>query len=260
MRTIGKLISIEWFKSVKSKVIWITFVAFSLLPVMGAFFMFVLKNPDSSKDWGLLGEKAQLAGSADWPSYFNLLAQGIAIGGLLVFGFITSWIFGREYTDHTVKNLLALPFPRTYIPIAKFIVILIWAMLLTIWVVGIGFILGHAVHLSQWTSEVYVHGVYVLVVTAILTALLSAPVAFFACSGGGYLAPLGFVIFTLVLSQIVAAIGYGTYFPWAIPALFSNVSGEGNILAVPSLIILLSTSLLGVISTLTYWRFSDQHG
>jgi ABC-2 type transport system permease protein len=37
-----------------------------------------------------------------------MLAQGIAIGGLFVFGFIMSWIFGREYTDRTMKDLLAL--------------------------------------------------------------------------------------------------------------------------------------------------------
>ncbi|WP_099156919.1 ABC transporter permease [Virgibacillus ndiopensis] len=260
MNQMLNIIATEFFKSRKSKVIWITFIAFTLLPIMGGFFMFVLKNPAVAEKWGLLGAKAQLAGSADWPSYFGLLAQGIAIGGLLVFGFITSWIFGREYTDRTVKDLLALPFPRIYIPIAKFITTFIWSLLLAVWVIGVGFFVGGIIGLPQWSSTVWEHGLFVLVVTSVLTIILSTPVALFACYGRGYLAPIGFVIMTMILSQIVATVGYGSYFPWAIPALFSNVSGEGNLLKATSVIIIFVTSLIGLISTLSYWRFADHNG
>ncbi len=260
MNQMRKLISTELLKSRKSKVIWITFISFTLLPIMGGFFMFVLKHPDFAKTSGLLGAKAQLAGSADWPSFFSLLAQGIAIGGLFVFGFITSWIFGREYSDRTVKDLLALPFPRTSVPIAKFITALIWSTLVTAWVIGIGFIVGQVIGLPQWSAEVWQHGLYVLVVTSVLTILLSTPVALFACYGRGYLAPLGFVIMTMILSQIIGAIGYGSFFPWSIPALFSNVTGEGNLLSVTGVSIILITSLIGFISTLSFWWFADQNG
>src|SRR5699024_1298166 len=44
--------------------------------------------------------------------YINLHAQMIAVGGIFVFGFVTSWIFGREYADKTVTDLLALPYSR----------------------------------------------------------------------------------------------------------------------------------------------------
>lgn len=260
MHEMLNLISAELLKSRKSKVIWIVFFAFTILPLMGGFFMFVLKHPGLAEKSGLLGAKAQLAGSAGWPSYFMLLSQGIAIGGLIVFGFITSWIFGREYTDRTVKDLLALPFPRTYVAIAKFITVFIWSSFATVWVIGIGFIVGWGIGLSQWSANVWQHGLSMLLLTALLTILLNPPVAFLACCGRGYLAPLGFVIITMILSQIVAAIGYGSYFPWAIPALFSNVTGGGYILELTSLIILIMTGLLGFVSTLSYWRFADQNG
>ena len=47
--------------------------------------------------------------SADWNSYFGILTQSIGVGGVLIFGFVASWIFGREYSDGTAKDLLALP-------------------------------------------------------------------------------------------------------------------------------------------------------
>ncbi|KGP72882.1 ABC transporter permease [Pontibacillus yanchengensis] len=259
MHQLRQIIWVEWVKSRKSKVVWITFFAFTMLPLMGGFFMFVLKHPEFAEQAGLLGAKAQLAGSADWPSYFMMLSQGIGIGGLFIFGFFTSWIFGREYTDRTVKDLLALPFPRTYVAIAKFIIVLLWSVLVTLWVACIGFLIGWMIGLPEWSTEVLQHGLFVLSITSVLTILLSTPVALFACLGRGYLAPLGFVIITMILSQIIAAIGYGSYFPWAIPALFSNVNGGGNILEVASVIVLLLTSSIGFIGTLGYWRYADQN-
>ncbi|WP_082232873.1 ABC transporter permease [Halobacillus massiliensis] len=259
MQQMRALLWTEWLKSRKSKVIWIVFAAFTLLPLMAGFFMFILKHPDFAEQSGILGAKAQLAGSADWPSLFMLLSQGIGIGGLFVFGFITSWVFGREYSEHTVKDLLALPFSRIQVPIAKFIIIFIWSILLTVWVIAIGFLMGWLIGLPQWSAEAVQHGLFVLTITSFLTITLSAPVALFACYGRGYLAPLGFIIITLIFSQIIAAIGYGGYFPWAIPALFSNVNGNGNVIGLTSVFILLMTSMIGFLGTLGYWRYADQH-
>jgi hypothetical protein len=55
---------------------------------------------------GLIGDKAQLGGgTADWPGYFALLAQTVAVGGVRVFGLIMVWLFGREFSDRTAKDL-----------------------------------------------------------------------------------------------------------------------------------------------------------
>ena len=71
--------------------------------------------------------------NVDWPSYLGLLVEMISALGLLGFGFIASWVFGREYSDRTVKDLLALPIPRSYIVVSKFIVIVIWSVLLALY-------------------------------------------------------------------------------------------------------------------------------
>src|SRR5690606_1249630 len=119
----------------------ITLLAFSLAPFSGGFFMFVLKDPEVAQRLGVISDKAQIvAGSADWQTYLGVLAQAVAVGGVILFSCIASWVFGREYSDHTINDLLALPTPRTAIVLAKFVVILIWSagLAAAIYLIGLG--------------------------------------------------------------------------------------------------------------------------
>jgi ABC-2 type transport system permease protein len=51
----------------------------------------------------------------DWHSYFELLLQLVLGFGLLGFGVVSSWVFGREYVDRAVTDLLARPIHRSTI-------------------------------------------------------------------------------------------------------------------------------------------------
>ena len=176
------------------------------------------------------------------------------------FGFSTSWIFGREYSDRTVKDLLALPVSRSKIVYSKFIVNVLWCILLSFISLITGLIMGWIVGLSGWSIETAVSGLEKIFLCVILTILLCPPVAFFASLGRGYLSPLGFIILTIILSQIISALGYGQYFPWAIPAFRSGAAGPGEAqLEWISYIILTATSLAGIISVVSWWRFADQN-
>lgn len=249
----------ENMKIRKSKMIWVTLAIFTLAPLMGGFFMFVLKDPELAKSSGLLGDKAQLLGEATWPAYFSLLAQIIAVGGIIVFGFVVSWVFGREYTDRTIKDLLSLPSHRSIHVAAKFIAALFTCFLLSLYVIAVGLLIGMFIGLPDWSSSAATEGFYILSVTTALTLALSPPVAFFACYGKGFLAPLGFVILMVIFAQIIAAIGYGEFFPWAIPALFSGISETANVLDPLSFLLVLMMAVSGFAATLAWWLFADQH-
>ena len=112
MSGLTESIKAEFIKIIRSMVLPVTFAVSALVPVMMSFMMFVLKNPGLSRKLGLIGTKAKIMGSADWPSFLNFLSQGVCGVEIVVFGFIFSWLFGREYSDRTVKDLLALPMPR----------------------------------------------------------------------------------------------------------------------------------------------------
>ncbi len=238
----------------------LTFLGFLLVPFIGGFFMIVLKDPDLARSLGLISTKAQImAGTADWPTFLGLLAQAAAVGGLILFGFIGSWVFGREYSDRTVKDLLALPTPRFSLVLAKFTVVVAWSALLTgvIYLIGLG--VGAAVGLPATSADVFWQGTRTVIITTGLTILLVTPVAFFASAGRGYLPPMGFAILTVILAQIVAAAGWGEYFPWSVPALNAGMAGPAYAqLGVFSYLIVVLTSLLGTIATFGWWTFADQ--
>lgn len=255
MKHFLSVLSIELFKIRKSKVIWLTVIAASLAPLMASFFTLILKYPGWMKKAGLLGAQAQVAGAASWPDYLNLYGQMLAVGGILIFGFITSWIFGREYTDGTIKDFLVLPYSRVIVVLAKFSAMFITSILISLYIVLFGCLLGWFIGLSGWSGEVLIQGIGTITAATFMTIMLSTPTAFFASYGKGYLAPIGFVILLLIFSQIIAAADLGEFFPWSIPALYSGISEVSLELTWVHLLLIFCPSILGVLSTLEWWRY-----
>ena len=141
----------EALKARRSRITLLTAAGFLLLPLAGGLFMLILKNPAQAQAWGLISTKAQLTvGVADWPAYFGMLLQGMAMGGAIVFALITSWVFGREFSDHTAKEIMALPTSRAAIVSAKFVLLALWTMALSLLVVVVGLAVGNAVGIPGW--------------------------------------------------------------------------------------------------------------
>jgi len=81
--------------------------------------MYVAQHPEMSAKLGLVGAKAQFFSENSWKGYLEIINQLIAVLGVIGFGFITSWVFGREYIEHTLTDILALPVSRSSIVLAK---------------------------------------------------------------------------------------------------------------------------------------------
>lgn len=250
----------EWLKVRKSVILWVSFIAFALGPVMGGLILFLIGRADAALEGGMLMEKARMMSfDSSWESYIQILTQVVGVGGVLVFGFVSSWIFGREYSDKTVKDLLALPTPRSTILNAKFTIYILWCLVLVGSNLILGLLVGKVTGLGQVLFSLSSLRMYFI--TAILVILLGPPVAFFAIWGEGYLAPLGFVALTLVFSQIIGALGFGHYFPWALPGLYSGSAGAyKDLIDVWSYLLLVGISVLGWAATHIYWNKADQHG
>jgi len=251
----------ECMKLRRSKIVWISFLLFLFIPFMMGLMFFVQKHPEIADKLGIIGTKANMLrlGSTDWPAYLGFLTQGMAGIGLIGFGFVTSWIFGREYSDRTVKDILALPVSRSFIIFAKFTVIVIWCILLTFIYWAFGLIFGKLIDISGWSAEIIIQLTNTYIATSLFTVLLCSPVAFLASYSRGYLLPMAFVILTMILANFTGLVGLGPYFPWAIPGLLSVPAGtEGMGLGASSYIIIAGTSLLGLGGTLAWWHKADQ--
>jgi len=255
-----RAIKAETIKCKSSTVLRNSFIAFAIAPLMGAAFILMVRSPGALDKGSAIHTKIEMLGfTGDWNSYFSILIQAIGVGGVLIFGFVASWIFGREYSDGTAKDLMSLPTSRTTILNAKFSVYFGWSLCLSLSNLLLGGLIGLILKVSLPDPSIIPMQLFDYFITTLLTSLLGTIIAFFAVWGKGYLAPLGFVGLTLVFAQVIAAIGYGNYFPWSIPGLYSGSGGsykdELNLL---SYSILLGTTIVGYATTVLYWKMADQ--
>lgn len=260
MNGFGAALWAETLKLRRSKVPLFTAAGFSIAPLVGGLFMIILKDPVAARSMGLISTKAQLvAGVADWTTFFSILAQAVAVGGAILFAIVTTWIFGREFSDRTAKELLALPTARETIVAVKFLVTVAWTGLLTLFIFLIGLVVGRLVVIPGWSQELLRSASVDVLGSAALTIALLPFVALLASVGRGYLPPLGWTILTVALAQIVAITGWGDWFPWAVPALFSGAAGPRSaLLGTHSYLLVILAGLVSLAATFYWWRNADQ--
>lgn len=252
-------INAEFLKLKRTRITWMTFIAFALGPLMGGLFLVILSNPELNHSPALSAKAMAMSFKIDWNSYIGMLAQVVGVGGILVFGFVASWVFGREYSDRTVKDLLAMPVSRTTILNAKFVCYAVWCVLLSVSNLIVGVIIGTVLGLPVSTEGSIPESLFIYFITTLITIPLGTVISFLALAGKGYLSPLAFLCLTIVVGQIIAAIGFGSYFPWAVPGLFSGAAGEyRNQLQFWNYALVALVSLGGYIAAVIWWKRVDQ--
>ena len=258
MRNLNDMIWIEIKKAIRSRMPLWTSLASLFMPLGMGFLIFASKNPAISHKLGLVSAKADLVAYAatDWASYIGLTSLVIAAGGFFFFILVVSWVFGREFVDGTLKDLLAVPIQRSSIILAKFIVIAIWSFMLTLVILVFSLMMGTFINLPGYSPEVIIDGSIHLVTTALLVMVVSTPFALIASIGRGYLLPLGVAVLMLMGTNIMAVAGWGETFPWAVPGLFA----QGKTILPPiSFVIVFITGVLGIIATYYWWKYADQN-
>jgi ABC-2 type transport system permease protein len=250
----------ETLKARRARMPAVTLAGFALVPLMGALFMKILLDPALAARFGALTTKAQFSAThGDWPTYFGLLTQALAVGGFILFSLVVIWLFGREYSDRTAKDLLALPTPRAAIVTAKLCLVVLWCAFLTLWIYLLGLVLGALIGLPGWTSDAWLHATARYAATACLTIALTLPLAWAASAGRGYLPAIGVMVLLVFLSQVLSALGLGSWFPWAAAALLSGAAGpEARNLGVGTYLLVSATVVAGIAGVLAWWRAADQ--
>jgi ABC-2 type transport system permease protein len=255
MKNLYPALWVEFLKARRSKMPLLTAIGFSMIPLAGGFFMLVLKDPEMALRVGLISAKAQLTmGSAEWTNYLHFLSLAVGAGGIILFGFITSWVFGREYSDHTVTGLLALPTSRSTIVLSKIILITVWSVMLAGLVYILALCVGTLLELPQTAPQIFFQNAIKITTAVGLTILLTTPIALAASIWHGYLPPIGVMMLCMGLAQLANAAGWGEFFPWAVPALYV----EGEELGAISYIIVFITGFLGLAFIFLWWERADQ--
>ncbi len=257
MNNLSDMMWIELRKAVRSRMPLWTALGSLFMPFGMAFMIFVARNPQVSQKLGLISAKANLVAysATDWPAYLGLYSLLIAAGGYFLFVLIVSWVFGREYVDGTLKDMLAVPVSRGGIVLAKFILVVGWSVALTLLILVVGLGTGVLIGLPGGSSAVILRGSTLAILTACLCILVVTPFGLLASIGRGYLLPVGVAILILMAANLMMVAGWGDTFPWGIPGVFAQ--GKTPLNPVSFGIVLL-TGLSGVLATYLWWKYSDQ--
>lgn len=262
MRDLFMAILIELKKLKRSIIVWIIFIGFALISIMGGLMMYLIKNPDLIPATSMLKIKASMLSTlVDWNSYLGtFISQGAGIVGIIAFGFVICYLFGREYSDRTYRDLLSLPVSRVTILNAKFIIYILWCLLLVIWDLGLGFIVGMILKLPGWNISSILEIIKIYFITSFLVISLGPIISYFALWSRDYLALLGFLIIVLFMANLAPYLGFAHYFPWSIPMLYTGMTGEElrKNLNMLSYICVGITLLGGYLLTVGWWKYSDQ--
>lgn len=254
---LADMIWAEQRKAVRSGIPLWTALGALFMPLGIAFLIFAARNPELTQKLGLAGAKANLLAYAatDWPAYLVFFGQMIAAGGFFLFVLVISWVFGREFADGTVKDLLAVPVRRGSIVLAKFITAAAWDAALALVITAAGLITGAAIRLPGGSPAVIFSGAARLLAVAGLTIAAAAPFALFASAGRGYLLPVGLAVMTVMAANLIIVFGWGEYFPWSVVGLYATDSAS---LPPVSCWIVILTGLAGAAAAHLWWKYADQ--
>jgi ABC-2 type transport system permease protein len=257
MSNLISMVHVEWRKAIRSRIPYWTSIFAAFLPIVIALMILISKNPEISRKLGVISAKADLVGltATQWSTFLELAAEILATAGFFMCIVIISWMFGREFTDGTTKDLLAVPIPRFTIILGKLVIYFIWAAAMCLIILAGSLIMGAAISLPGGTMNAIMGGVGLTLGTAFLVILSVVPFAFLASIGRGYLLSLSFAVVTLILANVAIALGWGDLFPWSIPGLFSQ--GK-NLVGASGFWVVAVTGLVGWYVTDLWWKRADQ--
>ena len=225
----------EILKAYKSSVFRVVTISFIILPGISLF-------------------KYYAAAGINWDLYLADVLKNFSSLLIIGFAFTTCWIFGREYTDKTINDLLVKPIPKLCISISKFIVIFLWNSLLTIIMFTVVVLIGAYVGLIGSRASLILNYFLVFMATSLLTMFVSMISSFMANVTKGYLAPIGLIFIIVIIINIVENFKLNAYIPWTIPGLLIT----DGVLSPISIFILSITGLTGFVGTVAWWRYAEQ--
>lgn len=257
MNRIFAALGAEGLKILRAAILPASMGFFAFGGLMIATMMYLAGHPELLAQATLVATKARTLGDGTWSDLLSFLVQMGLVLSQLGFGFVTAWVFGRETTDRTLKDLLALPVGRSALVTAKFAAAALWSLGLAAaaWAAGVG--AGWAWGLPGFQADVFAAETVRYSLAVVLSLPLITVVGFLASVTRGYLLPVAALLLLLIVTNMVAVAAPSVlpWFPWGIPAVVIGVGGE----AVPaSLFLLVATGAAGFVGTLAWWRWADQ--
>ncbi len=231
MKQVLSMIKIEVYKIVRS------YIPFFIL----AFYCFLIFIHIQDKTWEVFLNNT-----------FFLYSTVI---GLMGFGILSSWAFGREYQDGTYKDILSLPISRTKLVCSKFLALELCFIATTLIAIGMTFALGSCFSLTGF--DLFLAGSVVkrLFIATLYNISLSFLFPFIASMARGILAPVSISFGALITAVVFGSQPVGPYIPWSIPGIYLSNPQLINLAGKVSISVVV---FIGIYGTILWWNYADQ--
>ena len=181
-----------------------------------------------------------------------------AMFAVLIFAIIISYLFGREYNEHTLKTMLTIPVSREKFLASKYIMFLVWIVILTVVTSISTLVFGFAAGLEGFSIKIFAEGFAQLLYANVLLFLSFSPFVFVslfitnmvpAMVGGAGLA---------LVNLMVYGQNWAPFVPWVCPYLIaSGEIAEYTTSITVSYGVILATFVIGLVISYIYFTKTD---
>ena len=177
---------------------------------------------------------------------------------VLLFAIIISYLFGREYNEHTLKSMLTIPISRGKFIISKYVMFLVWILILTVVTTISTAIFGFVAGLEGFTLKLFLDSFTQLLYANVLLFLTFSPFVFISLFITNMVpAMVGGAGLTLI-NLMVYGQNWAPFVPWVCPYLISSGEiAEYSTSVMVSYGVILLTFLVGIAISYIYFTRKD---
>ena len=181
-----------------------------------------------------------------------------ALFAVLLFAIIIAYLFGREYNEHTLKTMLTIPISREKFLLAKYLMFLVWILIITVATSLSTVIFGFIAGLEGFTLKLFVNSFAQLLYANVLLFLTFSPFVFLSLFITNMVpAMVGGASLTLV-NMLIYGQTWAPYVPWVCPYLIaSGEIAEYSASVTVSYGIILATFVIGLAISYIYFTKKD---
>jgi bacitracin transport system permease protein len=245
MRTLANLLYTELLKFKRSEMFFISLLGAAAAPIL-SFVGFLFINERNPLDPILF---------ADAFTQTNFYIVGLI--GLLLYGVITSYLFSREYTENSLKSLLAIPVSRVDYIISKLLVLFIWISILSLEAWILTFLLGLIGQFEGLSAAILVSSFKEYMLGGSLLFLLSTPIIFVTLLIKNYVPTVVFTIAIAMVNILIVNTEYRSIFPWSAALVITLNRFPPEYPPEVATISIILTSLIGLVAALVYFMRAD---
>ncbi len=181
-----------------------------------------------------------------------------ALFAVMLFAIMISYLFGREYNEHTLKTMLTIPISRGKFLASKYVMFLVWILILTVVTSLSALVFGFIAGLEGFTIKLFIDSFAQLLFANVLLFLTFSPFVFISLFITNMVpAMVGGAGLTLV-NMLIYGQTWAPYVPWVCPYLIaSGEIAEYTTSITVSYGVIMATFVIGLVISYIYFTRTD---